>query len=154
MFAPPTSRLAHTLFISLLSSLLVSCVSLEFDRMTGTTFPPQHMVNGQPVTLETIYSDAGIKLNVEEDDTTIQPLNIAEDDCISDAELATLENRHRYLSLFPTAACPFSSATPITSRRGRGSLRRGSGRVRAGIHFGKDVAGVDAACRTAGCRPS
>lgn len=107
MFAPPTPRLAHTLSIFLLFSSLVSCVSLEFDRMTGTTFPPQHMVNGQPVTLETIYDDAGIKLTVEEDDTNIQPLNIAEDDCISDAELATLENGHRHLSLFPTAACPF-----------------------------------------------
>ncbi len=107
MFAPPTTRLLRTLFVPILSCLLVSCVSLEFDRMTGTTFPPQHMVNGQPVTLSTIYNDAGIKLTVEEDETTIQPLNIAEDDCISDAELATLEDGHRHLSNFPTAACPF-----------------------------------------------
>ena len=70
---------------SALCCILASCVSLEFDRMTGTTFPPQQMVNGQPVNLETIYSAAGIKLDVQEDDTAIQPLNIAEDDCISDA---------------------------------------------------------------------
>ncbi|CAI4029726.1 hypothetical protein DNFV4_00144 [Nitrospira tepida] len=86
---------------------LASCVSLEFDRMTGTTFPPPQMVNGQPVTLETIYNAAGIKLDVQEDDTAIQPLNIAEDDCISDAELTTVENGHRHLSLFPTSVCPF-----------------------------------------------
>ena len=91
---------------SALCCILASCVSLEFDRMTGTTFPPQQMVNGQPVNLETIYSAAGIKLDVQEDDTAIQPLNIAEDDCISDAELTTLENGHRHLSLFPTSICP------------------------------------------------
>ncbi|MCC2640513.1 MAG: hypothetical protein K0S45_926 [Nitrospira sp.] len=107
MVAPLTVRFLSSLVVPLLCCLLVSCVSLEFDRMTGTAFPPQQMVNGQPVTLSTIYNEAGIRLNVEEDDTAIQPLNIAGDDCISDAELATLENGHRHLSLFPTAACPF-----------------------------------------------
>ncbi len=107
MFTPPSARFLVTMVVPLMSCLLVSCVSLEFDRMTGTAFPSQQLVNGQAVTLETIYNDAGIKLTVEEDDTAIQPLNIAEDDCISDAELTTLENGHRHLSLFPTAACPF-----------------------------------------------
>ena len=89
------------------SALSVSCVALEFDRMSGTTFPPQQMVNGQVVNLETIYSDAGIPLTVEEDDTSIQPLPIPEDNCISDAELNALENNYRHLSPFPSAACPF-----------------------------------------------
>jgi hypothetical protein len=90
-----------------MACLLASCVSLEFDRMTGTAFPAQQMVNGQPVTLQTIYNGAGIQLDVQEDDTAIDPLNIAENDCISDAELTTLENGHRHLSLFPTSVCPF-----------------------------------------------
>ena len=88
--------------------LATGCVALEFDRMTGTAYPPQHMVNGQPVTLESIYEDAGISLDVEEDDTNITPLNIANNDCISDAELDALENGHRHLSLFPSSACGFS----------------------------------------------
>ncbi len=107
MVAPPKPRTLFSIVIPILSCLLVSCVSLEFDRMTGTAFPSQQMVYGQPVTLSTIYNDAGIKLTVEEDETTIQPLSIAQDDCISDAELDTLEIGHRHLSIFPTAACPF-----------------------------------------------
>jgi hypothetical protein len=99
-FLPPTAALGCSL-------LLVSCVSLEFDRMAGTAFPPSQMVNGQPVTLASIYKDAGIQLTVEEDETGIQPLHIPGDDCISDAELTTLENGHRHLPLFPSSACPF-----------------------------------------------
>ncbi|GKS60411.1 hypothetical protein YTPLAS18_39380 [Nitrospira sp.] len=107
---PPHGRLSYdfrkAVRLLLLTSLHLSgCVALEFDRMTGTTFPPQHMVNGQPVTLESIYDDAGISLEVEEDETTIVPLNIANNDCISDAELDALENGHRHLSLFPSSAC-------------------------------------------------
>jgi hypothetical protein len=89
------------------SILLASCVSLELDRMAGTAFPPQHIVGGQPVTMSTIFNDAGIKVSVQEDETAIPPLNIPEDACISDAELTTLENGHRALSLFPTSVCPF-----------------------------------------------
>jgi hypothetical protein len=91
----------------ILGSLLASCVSLEFDRMSGTAFPTPQTIDGQLVSLATIYDEAGIKLNVQEDETTIQPLNIATDDCISDAELTTLEDGHRHLSLFPSAVCPF-----------------------------------------------
>ncbi len=103
-----TRRFPASIALPILSLLLVSCVSLEFDRMTGTAFPPQHTVNGQPVTLESIFDDAGVSLTVEEDETGIQPLNIAQDDCISDAELSALENNHRHLSLFPASACPFA----------------------------------------------
>ncbi len=107
MFAQPISRPVPAMTGIVLSCLLVSCVALEFDRMAGTAFPPAQMVNGQPVTLETIYNETGIRLDVEQDETAIQPLNIPEEDCISDAELTTLENGHRHLSLFPTSICPF-----------------------------------------------
>ena len=110
MFTPPPVRVLVSMVAPILSCLLVSCVSLEFDRMTGTTFPAQHLVNGQPVTLSSIFDDAGIKLSVEEDDTGIQPLNIAEDDCISDAELATVENGHL------TASFAYSLSKPIEAK--------------------------------------
>ncbi|BCA56457.1 hypothetical protein W02_35970 [Nitrospira sp. KM1] len=100
-------RFLSLMVVLLMSCLLVSCVALEFDRMSGTSFPPSHMVNGQSVTLRTIYDEAGIKLDVQEDETNIQPLNIAQNDCISDAELDTLESSHRQLSIFPTSICPF-----------------------------------------------
>lgn len=90
-----------------LSFLLTSCVALEFDRMSGTAFPTQQMINGQAVALKSIYDDAGVKLDVQEDETGIEPLNIAENACISDAELSTLEDGHRHLSLFPNSVCPF-----------------------------------------------
>ena len=104
----PSFRVLLSIVVPVFACLLVSCVSLEFDRMTGTTFPPAQTVNGQAVTLGTVFNDAGISLDVEEDDTAIQPLNIAQDECISDAELSTLENGHRHLSLFPASACPFA----------------------------------------------
>ena len=50
MLASPL-RVLVSMAIPVLAGLLVSCVSLEFDRMTGTTFPPQHTVNGQPASL-------------------------------------------------------------------------------------------------------
>ncbi len=104
--SPPASRLTLPALV-VLPWLLASCASLEFDRMTGTAFPPQQMINGQAVTLESIYTGTGVSLDVQEDNTAIQPLNLATDDCISDAELTTLENGHRHLSLFPTSVCPF-----------------------------------------------
>ena len=107
MFAQSTFRFVRKMAGIGSFCLLVSCVSLEFDRMTGTAFPPEQMVNGQSVTLASIYDEAGLKLQVEEDETTIAPLSIPGEDCISDAELTTLENGHRTLSLFPTSICPF-----------------------------------------------
>jgi len=109
MVVRSTARLLSAMVALCSSILLVSCVSLEFDRMAGTTFPPQQMVDGQSVTLETIYNLAAVKLDVQEDETGIQPLNIPDDACISDAELTTLENGHRHLSLFPTSVCPLQA---------------------------------------------
>lgn len=39
MFTPPPLRVLVSMAIPVFAGLLVSCVSLEFDRMTGTTFP-------------------------------------------------------------------------------------------------------------------
>jgi hypothetical protein len=86
---------------------VTGCVELEFDRMVGTAFPPAHMVNGQAVTLESIYNEAGIRLSVEEDETNIAQLPSV-DSCINEAELSSLEYEHRHLSLFPSSACPFA----------------------------------------------
>lgn len=106
MVPHPVSRFLSVITLLGVSSLLASCAAFEFDRMTGTAFPTQQMINGQAVSLASIYDDAGINVDVQEDETGIQPL-ISEDDCISDAELSALENGHRHLSLFPSSLCPF-----------------------------------------------
>lgn len=99
---PPTV----TLFI--LACLTTGCVELEFDRMSGTAFPPAQMVNGQTVTLESIYNNQpGIRLTVAEDETNIAELP-SPDPCINDAELSSIENGHRHLTLFPSSPCPFT----------------------------------------------
>lgn len=81
--------------------LLSGCVRLEYDKMTGTTFPPQIMQLGVPVTVETIFFDVGRFVFLEPDEAFIPPLNIADDDCMSDAELDALEAGHRSSPLFP-----------------------------------------------------
>jgi hypothetical protein len=90
-----------------LASTLAGCVTVEFDRMTGTAFPPAQNVNGQTVTLESIYRQVGIILTVEVDETNIAPLP-SSDICVSAAELSSLEAGHRHLPLFPSAICPFA----------------------------------------------
>ena len=80
---------------------LTGCVEIEFDKMSGTTFPPELVVLGEPVTIEAVYFLAGRLVVVNEDETNIAPLNIADDDCISDAELDALEQGHRSSPLFP-----------------------------------------------------
>ncbi len=82
--------------------LLSSCVSVEFDRMVGTTFPTAQFVNGSSVDINSIYLDAGFRVSVEEDDTNIAELNLPQNDCISDAELDAIENSHRSSPLFPS----------------------------------------------------
>jgi hypothetical protein len=65
---------------------------LEYDRMTSTAFPPNQTVDGETVTLECIYLEAGKLLIVNEDDTSIAALA---GDTISDAELETIEIANR-----------------------------------------------------------
>lgn len=96
--------------ILLASVLLQGCVttSLEFDRMTGTAFPTQQTLGGEDWTLEKIYSKAGHLVAVNEDDTNIAPLMAggSPQNCISDAELETLENANRSSQVGPASfAC-------------------------------------------------
>lgn len=89
-------------FMVLCPLFAVSCVSVEFDRMTGTTFPTSQVVNSQTVDVQSIYKDAGFAVSVNEDDTNIAQLNIPQNECITDAELDSLENSHRSSPLFPS----------------------------------------------------
>lgn len=101
-------KILSPIALLLIACSATGCVELEFDRrVAGTAFPPSQMVSGQTVTLETIYKQAGITLTVEEDETNIAELQSV-DPCISDAELSSLENGHRHLSLFPSSACPLA----------------------------------------------
>lgn len=87
---------------AILSATLGACVSVEIDRMSGTTFPPELMMNGQNVTISSVYLEAGRVVNVNEDESNIPELAIPNNDCISDAELDALEAGHRDSPLFPT----------------------------------------------------
>lgn len=76
-----------------------SSTHLEFDRMTGTAFPPEVVRDGEKYTLSSIYGAAGPVLTVDEDDTEIVPLF---KDCISDAELDSLEAGRRQTQVTST----------------------------------------------------
>ena len=89
------------LFAGLAMVALSGCVELEFDRMTGTAFPPELSIAGETVDVESIYFDAGRLVILNEDESGIAPLNIVDDECISDAELDALEVGHRNVPLFP-----------------------------------------------------
>ncbi len=80
---------------------LGACVQVEFDRMSGTTFPPELMIDGEEVTVQSVYADAGFSVSVNEVETGIPPLAIPESECITDAELDALEVGHRSSPLFP-----------------------------------------------------
>lgn len=62
--------------VVLVYGLLAGCttVRLEYDRMTGTAFPQSETVDGETVTLTSIYLQGNILLAVMEDDTAIAPL--------------------------------------------------------------------------------
>jgi hypothetical protein len=92
------------------AGLLVSCVSLGVRPHDRHGIPSCSIPSmASPSHSRTIFDDAGISLTVEEDDTGIQPLNIAQDECISDAELVDARKRPSPpVALFPTAACPFA----------------------------------------------
>ena len=59
MLASPL-RVLVSMAIPVFAGLLVSCVSLEFDRMTGTAFPTSQTVNGQTVTLSSIFDEGDL----------------------------------------------------------------------------------------------
>jgi hypothetical protein len=98
-----------------LSSVLPACLPLflvpvlegcrscriEYDAMRNTSFPQDQTVAGEVVSLESIFSKAGIGLVVVEDEDDIPRLGlpplpgIPVDDTINDAELDNLEANHR-----------------------------------------------------------
>ena len=115
MVPHPVSRFLSVITLLGVSSLLASCAALEFDRMTGTAFPTQQMINGQAVSLASIYDDAGINVDVQEDETGIQPLNIPRT-----TASATLNSPHWRTAIvtsrsFQALCARFSSAIPIIS---------------------------------------
>lgn len=49
-------------------------IRLEFDKMAGTTFPPEIRMDGDTFNLSKIYDEAGFQLDVIEDETNIPVL--------------------------------------------------------------------------------
>lgn len=86
--------------ITVILGLVVSgctSVQLEFDRMTGTAYPPAQTVGGNTVDLGSIYIDAGKLLVIDEDDTNIAPLTVSgsQKQCITNAETDSLMAANR-----------------------------------------------------------
>jgi hypothetical protein len=107
------------LLLATLALALTGCASvqLEYDRMTGTAFPPEQTVNGEKVNLQTIYASEGYILRVQEDQTNIAaltgPANPADPnqyDFITEAELDTLEQANRSVPVAPTSFICFDRA--------------------------------------------
>lgn len=94
-------KFLHRVIFLCLVLLASSCVSVEFDRMSGTAFPDEQFKNGENHSINSIFLDAGILVVVDEDDTNIPALNISDNECISDAELDSLEQGYRNSPLFP-----------------------------------------------------
>jgi hypothetical protein len=111
------SRLIRPLILVLTASLFAACttVRLEYDRMTGTTFPAETTFDGQTVNFSTIYVKGNIIVSVMEDETNIAPLtgpfNPADPnqyDYITPAEIDALVTAHRASPTGSTSwACPF-----------------------------------------------
>lgn len=70
----------------------VISTDLEYDRMTGTTYPPDQTVAGTTYNLTVIFTGAGKLLIVDEDDTNIAALA---GNFITEAELDALESANR-----------------------------------------------------------
>ena len=90
------------IFILLFGLSACTTVKLEYDRMTGTAFPKSETLDGEEVTLGTIYLQGNILLVEDQDDTSIAPLTGPFDptdpdqyDYITKAELETIELANR-----------------------------------------------------------
>ena len=101
----------------ILAFSLSGCASVyvEYDRMTNTAFPPAQTVNGQQVTLSTIYASEGYLLGVHEDQTNIaaltgpaNPSDPNQYDFITEAELDTVEQANRTVSVAPASFICFN----------------------------------------------
>lgn len=109
--------------LGLLALSTSACVrtQLEFDRMIDTAYPATQTVGGVPVTLRSIYSDAGKTLIVNYDTDDIQPLSLFEPNrppyirspqmCITNAELDAVMAANRSSSTEPTTRWPLRGAT-------------------------------------------
>jgi len=94
------------MIIGLIPLLLTSaCVRVEFDKMAGTQFPPTLTIAGEEVSISTIYRDAGFPVFIDEHESGIATLD---GNCISEAELDSLEMGHRSAPVGPStpAGCP------------------------------------------------
>lgn len=92
--------------------MLAACTStqIEYDRMTGTTFPPAQTVGGKTVTIPSIYGTEGYAVAINEDQTNIaaltgaiNPLDPNEYDYITEAELDNLETANRSVAVDKTS---------------------------------------------------
>jgi hypothetical protein len=112
-FATATSQLVMAVIVS-----ACTATNLEFDKMAGTAFPQDQSVNGETVSLESIYVDANRLLVVEEDDVNIAPLTDATgtpQNCISNAELDSLMAGTRASQIgVVTYPCGFNNAYTCT----------------------------------------
>lgn len=96
-------RFLFSLSIAALT-LAAGCTTaqIEYDRMTGTQYPQEETVAGDPVNLTTIYLQGDRLVGVVEDDDNIAPLTGPFDpsdpnqyDYITDAELDTVVAANR-----------------------------------------------------------
>jgi hypothetical protein len=94
------------------AALISGCTTynVEYDRMTGTDYPPAQSVSSKTITLASIYADAGYILTVDEDTTNIAPLAGPPDpsdpdqyDYITEAELDTVETANRSTQVGPVS---------------------------------------------------
>jgi hypothetical protein len=97
-------RIHATAGAVLLTLSLAACGRLELDRETGTSFPGSVMVDGELVTLASIYDAIGIPIEVIEDEV-VNVGNVGTPSCVGGAELDSFEAGHRSLPVEPT--CPF-----------------------------------------------
>ncbi len=84
--------------------------TLEFDRMNGTVYPTDQLLNGDNYTVERMYAEAGQLLRIDYDTTNIEPLNFFEfawvsipQQCITNAELDAVMDANRYSPTEPTS---------------------------------------------------
>lgn len=89
--------------------------SIEYDRMTNTTFPPDQTVDGKTVTIPSIYATEGYLVGVSQDETSIAalsgPANPADPnqyDYITESELDALEQGHRSSAVDKTSYICFN----------------------------------------------
>jgi len=98
-------RSRRLLAIALSAVILSGCVRVEFDKMSGTQFPPALAVGSDELTITSIYAAVGFPVVVDEDEAGITPLA---GNCITESELDSLEDGHRSVAVGPTTPddCP------------------------------------------------